>query len=94
VSGFADHVYEAGVFALDSVAHGEAAGAVTPNSAVLEFSHPLDSGDPQDFDIDEADRVGVCLIAGIGGLADEVTEPEACNLAITQQRSYAELRLP
>jgi hypothetical protein len=91
---FSDRVYDGSSFAPDSVSHGAAAGVVTASSGVIELSHPLDSGDPQDFDIDQATGVGICLGAGIGGLAADITEPGGCNLIIGQQRHYAELRLP
>lgn len=92
--GFADLVFSEGRYVRDSVAHGSVGAAVTSSSAVFEFSHPLDSGDPQDIDIDQASAVGVCLSAGIGGTAGDISEPGGCIVLIGAQRDYAELKLP
>ncbi len=93
-SGLGDRVFEGGSYVRDDVEHGEAAGTVTSSSAIHELSHPLDSGDPQDIAVGAGARLGVCLGAGIGGTAGDISAPGACILIFTQQERYAELQLP
>ena len=92
--GFSDRVHGESGYTRDEVSHGEAAGTFTSTSSVVEISHPLDSGDPQDIAVGGGARLGVCLSAGMNGTAGDISEPGGCTLLVTKQERYAELQLP
>lgn len=55
----------------------------------FEASHPLNSGDPNDFSLSAGDTIGFCLIYFKDGMAiTDSTYPTSCNLVMNEQLLY------
>ena len=91
-TGFADSHFETppGFWGLtDALQSG--AGVVGRAGAVsfFEMSKPLRSGDPQDFNLNVGNTVGICLTAFVNGASGTFTTfPTDCNVAGASQAGY------
>ena len=91
---FQDNHY-AGFWALgDVVSNGAGAVGYTERTTFHEISHPLDSGDGQDFSVKAGDELGFCVIF----LEHEVTStdkqyPSGCGNSPFDQSGYGLLRV-
>lgn len=73
----------------DAVQHG--GDAVDRNGAVnfFEIAKPLASGDGQDIDLGQGDRVGVCVRFFQNGVSDgSGVHPTSCHLTVNEQFRY------
>lgn len=92
---FSDQHGEPGSWGLlDTSQDGTGAAGTTGGVNFLEIAHPLDSGDPSDFSLEEGDMVGYCLNYGGPGLISDWTYPSVdpfanCTMVVFGQSLYA-----
>jgi hypothetical protein len=88
-----DGQYSGGSYTLDDVSQdGEGAVGQDGATAFYEFSHPLNTGDPDDLAAEVGDIVGMCFRyfndgAGSSGV------PGSCALTVTQQGTYLDVTI-
>jgi hypothetical protein len=78
-------------FADDEV-NGTGAAGSSGGVDFFEISHPLDSGDANDFGVSSGDRLGYCIYFFLDGTAsDATTFPTGCEVAGEDLSGYQEI---
>jgi hypothetical protein len=77
---------------VDQEMNGSGAAGFSDGADFFEISHPLDSGDPDDFAVSSGDRVGYCIYFFLNGTAsDATTFPTGCQVAGEDLSGYQEI---
>jgi len=96
-SGFGDGNFNGTYWGIpDAVKDGTGASAAYGSGAgFFEISHPLGSGDFQDFNVWSGAVLGICIRYFDDGVATtSTTWPEGCVLTVNEQTLYHEIAIP
>lgn len=99
VNGFSDETWGGSTIRLDSSGGGTTDGSgfgrtMGSGRNFFELSHPLNSGDSNDFSVGPDGRVGICIrYSRDGNGSSRSVYPSSCVLTVYSQTRYAELTL-
>jgi len=92
---FQDAHAEGGFWGIaDQEVDGDGAAGFSGGTDFFEISHPLSSGDADDFSVSSGDRIGYCVYFFLDGTAsDATTFPTGCQLVGNDLSGYQEITI-